>query len=56
MILPISTIYNIGLFLVMLFIFVLWTGYQRRVHNQIQQDNKQLKIESYLLKCRLLQL
>ncbi|MFW5402602.1 hypothetical protein V2A85_23430 [Yersinia sp. 1252 StPb PI] len=56
MILPISKMYSIGLFLVILLVCVLWIRYQQRAYNQIQQDNKQLKMQNGLLNNRFLQL
>lgn len=41
MILPISKMYSIGLFLVILLVCILWTPYQQRAYNQLQQNNKQ---------------
>ena len=56
MILPISKMYSIGLFLVILLVCILWTRYQQRAYNQLQQDNKQLKMHNSLLNDRFLQL
>ncbi|MFA3760089.1 DUF2570 domain-containing protein [Yersinia sp. 2544 StPb PI] len=56
MILPISKMYSIGLFLAILLVCVLWIRYQQRAYNQIQQDNKQFKMQNGLLNNRLLQL
>ena len=56
MILPISKMYSIGLFLAILLVCILWTRYQQRAYNQLQQDNKQLKMHNThcALSCHIL--